>query len=343
MGLIVLKFGGTSLATTKLMKNAAKIVAEHVNQGKRVVVVVSAMAGVTNHLVHLVNEITSCETKASLAEYANVITTGEQVSAGLFTLLIQEIGIKARSWLNWQMKIITDDNFADANIIEINAVQILESFNQGYKVAVVAGFQGVTELNRASTLGRGGSDTTAIILAGALDAERCDIYTDVEGVFTVDPRIVAKAQKISEINYDEMIAFANAGAKVLQEKSVRWAQHYNLEVQVLSSFTENPGTMIRRVNKASPVVGIALSNDINEFLELNKFKLPKNMDIVKVSVIGSGIESNLKIITIFKNALEKANIEVLFTHTSAMTLSFLITEEYKFDAVKLLHNVWNLE
>lgn len=343
MGLIVLKFGGTSLATTKLMRNAAKIVAEHVNQGKRVVVVVSAMAGVTNHLVHLVNEITSCGTKDSLAEYANVITTGEQVSAGLFTLLIQEIGIKARSWLNWQMKIITDDNFADANIIEINAVQILESFNQGYKVAVVAGFQGVTELNRASTLGRGGSDTTAIILAGALDAERCDIYTDVEGVFTVDPRIVAKAQKISEINYDEMIAFANAGAKVLQEKSVRWAQHYNLEVQVLSSFTANPGTMIRQVNKASPVVGIALSNDINEFLELNKFKLPKNMDIVKVSVIGSGIESNLKIITIFKNALEKANIEVLFTHTSAMTLSFLITEEHKFDAVKLLHNVWNLE
>lgn len=343
MGLIVLKFGGTSLATTKLMKNAAKIVAEHISQEKRVVVVVSAMAGVTDHLVHLVNEISSCKTKASLAEYANVITTGEQVSAGLFTLLIQEIGIKARSWLNWQMEVITDDNFADANIIKISAAQILESFNQGYKVAVVAGFQGITEFNRASTLGRGGSDTTAIILAGALNAERCDIYTDVEGVFTVDPRIVAKAQKISEINYDEMIAFANAGAKVLQEKSVRWAQHYNLEVQVLSSFTENPGTMIRQMNKAKPVVGIALSNDISEFLELNKFKLPENMDAVKVSVIGSGIESNLKIITIFKDALKKANIEVLFMHTSEMTLSFLIKEENKFDAVKLLHNVWNLE
>ena len=338
MALIVLKFGGTSLANTKLMKNAVAKVADQVALGNQVVVVVSAMAGVTDHLVSLVHEISDCNTQDNLAEYANVITTGEQVSAGLFTLLIQESGIKARSWLSWQTGIVTDDNLSDGHITETNCHQIIESFKNGYQVAVVAGFQGITQNKRNSTLGRGGSDTSAIILAGALNAQSCDIYTDVEGVFTGDPRVIAKAHKISNINYDEMIAFANAGAKVLQEKSVKWAKHYQVKVQVLSSFTGNPGTIISSYGSDSPVVGVALSSQISD-----ESLSTSNLYVAKISVIGTNIENNSNLIEYLQRALKDAKIDILSTQTSFMALSFIVNDEHKFNAAKLLHTACQLD
>ncbi len=329
MALIVLKFGGTSLANIKLMRNAVEKVVNQIKLGNKVIVVVSAMAGVTDHLVDLVNEISNCSTPDNLAEYANVITTGEQVSAGLFSLLIQEEGIKARSWLSWQTGIITDNNLDDGHIIELNCKKIQDSFKEGYQVAVVAGFQGVTLDQRISTLGRGGSDTSAIILAGYLKAQSCYIYTDVEGVFTGDPRIIAKAHKINHINYDKMIAFAKAGAKILQEKSVKWAKHYNVKVHVLSSFTGNQGTTITHLDDNLPVVGIALGQEITD---------KSNLDIAKISIIGTNIEYNLKLIKHLQQTLERAGIDILSTKTSSTVLRFTVNDEHKFDATRILHS-----
>ncbi len=338
MTLIVQKFGGTSLANTKLMKNAVAKVISQVASGNQVIVVVSAMAGVTDHLVSLVKEISNCATQDSLAEYANVITTGEQVSAGLFTLFLQEAGLKARSWLSWQTGIITDNNLSDGHIIELHCTKIIDSFKDGYQVAVVAGFQGITFDQRNSTLGRGGSDTSAIILAGCLGAQSCNIYTDVEGVFTGDPRIVAKAHKINNINYDEMIAFANAGAKVLQEKSVKWAKHYRIKVQVLSSFTNNAGTIINNSSTNHPVIGVALNQQISNELIVNS-----KLDIAKISVIGTNIEHNSKLIESLTKTLNDAQIDILSIKTSLMTLSFVVADEHKFYATRLLHSACHLD
>ena len=338
MTLVVLKFGGTSLANTKLMNNAVVKVVQEVKAGKRVVVVVSAMAGVTDHLVNLVNEISDSKAYDNLAEYASIITTGEQVSAGMFALLLQQAGLRARSWLGFQAGIITDDKVADGNIIELRCEKISKSLEQEYQVAVVAGFQGVTLDNRISTLGRGGSDTSAIILAGVLNADRCDIYTDVEGVFTADPRIVAKARKLDHINYDAMLAFASSGAKVLQAKSVEWAKHYQVKVQVLSSFTANIGTMVSKEAISYPVIGIAISSDISSEYASS------NLDLAKLSIIGANIENNDKLIKYMQKVLDKANIEVLYTVIkSKMIIAFIIKDEQKFNAIRLLHNMCKLE
>ena len=322
MPLIVMKFGGTSLANTKLMNNAAAKVMSAVSQGNKVIVVVSAMAGVTDHLVSLVQEITELDNFASHAEYASVITTGEQISAGLFALSLQQAGIRARSWLGFQAGIITDENLKDANPIALKCEEIINSFEQGDQVAVVSGFQGVTENNRISTLGRGGSDTTAIILAGALKSERCDIYTDVEGIFTADPRIVAKAKKLDNINYDEMIALSSAGAKVLQAKSAQWAKHYNVKLQVLSSFTGNIGTFV--MEKANPIVAIALKNE------------DSNLDLAKISIISTNIDYQLII-----NKL--TDIEAEFRVISPMQLSIIVKDEDKFDLTRRLHTICGLD
>ena len=324
MTLVVLKFGGTSLANTKLMNNAVAKVVDEVNLGHKVIVVVSAMAGVTDHLVNLVNEITNCDSPDSIAEYASVVTTGEQVSAGLFSLLLQSQGLKARSWQGWQAGIITDDNINDAAITQLNCHKIASSFAHGYQVAVVTGFQGVTKQDRISTLGRGGSDTSAIILAGALSADKCDIYTDVEGVFSADPRIVAKARKINHINYEEMIAFAHAGAKVLQAKSVEWAQYYQVKIRVLSSFTTNMGTLVSYEAKANDVAGIAISKD-------------------KISIIGTNIAENKLLLDNITNSLAKAKIEILAIDISSMIISLTVNDEYKFNAIKLLHTICKLD
>lgn len=303
MALVVLKFGGTSLANTKLMNNAVAKVIDEVSLGNKVIVVVSAIAGFTDHLVSLTNEITNCYNLDSSLEYASVITAGEQIAAGLFTLLIQQQGLKARSWLGWQSGIITDDNVLDSNIIELQCDKIIKAFDD-YQVAIVAGFQGVTKNNRVSTLGRGGSDTTAIILAGALKASRCDIYTDVEGVFTADPRIVAKAQKLNYINYDEMIAFAYAGAKVLQAKSAEWAKYYKVNLRVLSSFTSSPGTL---VNSSPPhyIAGIALSKE-------------SSLDMYKISIISSS-PNDINLLKDCEDILKLNDINAFAIQTDAIS------------------------
>ena len=201
-----------------------KRVKREVEAGNEVAVVVSAMAGVTNQLVSYVDQTSKVY---DTREYDSIVASGEQVTAGLMALRLQEMGINARSWLGWQIKIHTDDVHGKARITDINAAEMIERFGEG-QVAVIAGFQGISPLNRIATLGRGGSDTTAVALAAALGADRCDIYTDVDGVYTTDPRIVTKARKIDKISHEEMLELASQGAKVLQTRSVEMAMNHGV-------------------------------------------------------------------------------------------------------------------
>ncbi len=330
MKIVVLKFGGTSLANIKLMNNAARRVGAEVEQGNKVVVVVSAMAGVTDHLVSLTHEISQCVSNNALAEYSSVLSTGEQVSAGLFSLILQELGYKSRSWLGWQAGIKTLGNIDDAVVDIVDPTKIFASFASGYDVAVVTGFQGISKEERISTLGRGGSDTTAIIMAGALSATKCEIYTDVEGVFTADPRIVAKAQKLDCINYDEMIALADAGAKVLQTKSAILAKKYNINLQVLSSFTFNLGTMINESAPSRRITGIALSKD-----DLNNL-------VAKITIIGKNVQENELLQTIVKD-LDNNKIEVIEFIKKDLSVVLYVKDVDKFTAMRCMHSVCGLD
>ena len=239
MKLIVTKFGGTSVGTIDRIKSVAKRIKNEVNNGYNVIVVVSAMAGETNRLIKLVESLTN---DYRTSEYDTVISSGEQVTSGLLAIALNELGIKSKSYQGWQIPFETDNNFSKANIKEIKKDKILFDLNNGY-VIVVPGFQGVHK-NRVTTLGRGGSDTSAVALAAAFGAERCDIYTDVDGVYTADPRIVANALKLETITFEEMLELASQGAKVLQTRSVALAMNHNVKLQVLSSFENKTGTFI---------------------------------------------------------------------------------------------------
>ncbi|MBB4859346.1 aspartate kinase [Novosphingobium chloroacetimidivorans] len=248
MARIVMKFGGTSMAGTERIRRVAGIVKRQQEAGHEVAVVVSAMAGETDRLVNFCRE---ANTLYDPAEYDVVVASGEQVTSGLLALTLQSIGCKARSWLGWQVPIKTDDAHAKARIEEIDAEALLASMAAG-EIAVIPGFQGVSPEGRVTTLGRGGSDTSAVAVAAALKADRCDIYTDVDGVYTTDPRIVAKARKLPLVTYEEMLELASVGSKVLQTRSVSLAMKEKVRVQVLSSFIDEtapaadtlPGTMI---------------------------------------------------------------------------------------------------
>ena len=239
MKLIVTKFGGTSVGTIDRIKSVASRIKNEVNNGYNVIVVVSAMAGETNRLIKLVESLTN---DYRTSEYDTVISSGEQVTSGLLAIALNELGIKSKSYQGWQIPFKTDNNFSKANIKEIKKDKILFDLNDGY-VIVVPGFQGVHK-NRVTTLGRGGSDTSAVALAAAFGAERCDIYTDVDGVYTADPRIVANAIKLETITFEEMLELASQGAKVLQTRSVALAMNHNVKLQVLSSFENKTGTFI---------------------------------------------------------------------------------------------------
>ena len=239
MKLIVTKFGGTSVGTIDRIKSVAKRIKKEVNIGYNVIVVVSAMAGETNRLIKLVETLSN---DYRTSEYDTVISSGEQVTSGLLSIALNELGIKSKSYQGWQIPLETDNNFSKANIKEIKQDKILLDLNDGY-VIVVPGFQGVYK-NRVTTLGRGGSDTSAVALAAAFGAERCDIYTDVDGVYTADPRIVSNALKLETITFEEMLELASQGAKVLQTRSVALAMNYNVNLQVLSSFENKKGTFI---------------------------------------------------------------------------------------------------
>ena len=260
MARIVQKFGGTSLATVERIKQVAQRVKREVDAGNEVAVVVSAMAGVTNQLVDWTRETNRLH---DAREYDVVVASGEQVTAGLLALALQAIGVDARSWLGWQLPIRTDGVHGKARIRSIEVAEILRRAKQG-QVAVVAGFQGVGPRGRITTLGRGGSDTSAVALAAALKADRCDIFTDVDGVYTSDPRIVAKARKLGRITYEEMLEMASQGAKVLQTRSVELAMKHRVRLQVLSSFNDAPGTLVvdeDEIVEQEVVSGIAYSRD----------------------------------------------------------------------------------
>jgi aspartate kinase len=260
MARIVMKFGGTSVADVPRIRAVAGRVKREVDAEHEVAVVVSAMAGATNQLVAWTNEVARLH---DAREYDVVVASGEQVTVGLLAIALQELGVNARSWLGWQIPIRTDDVHGKARIEAIDCAEMVRRLSQK-QVAVVAGFQGVGPEGRVTTLGRGGSDTSAVALAAALNAERCDIFTDVDGVYTTDPRIVAKARKLEKITYEEMLEMASQGAKVLQTRSVELAMNHRVRVQVLSSFEDRPGTLVTdedEIVEKEMVSGIAYSRD----------------------------------------------------------------------------------
>jgi aspartate kinase len=260
MARIVQKFGGTSMAGLERIRTVARRVKRELDAGNEVAVIVSAMAGVTNQLVEWTGE--ACPLHDA-REYDAVVATGEQVTAGLLALALQNLGVNARSWMGWQIPIRTDAMHGKARIAEIASAELIRRMGER-QVAVVAGFQGIGPDNRITTLGRGGSDTSAVALAAALEADRCDIFTDVDGVYTSDPRIVAKARKLDRITYEEMLELASQGAKVLQTRSVEMAMNHHVRVQVLSSFGDAPGTLVvdeDEIVEKQVVSGIAYSRD----------------------------------------------------------------------------------
>ena len=266
MARIVMKFGGTSVADLDRIKNVAARVKREVDAGNEVAVVVSAMSGVTNQLVKYCTDLSPLH---DAREYDAVVATGEQVTSGLTAIALQNLGVDARSWSGWQIPLKTDGAHGKARIESIDGATLIARMQSG-QVPVVAGFQGIGPDNRVTTLGRGGSDTSAVALAAALQADRCDIYTDVDGVYTTDPRIVPKARKLAKIAYEEMLELASVGAKVLQTRSVELAMKQRVRVQVLSSFEGNglgsdlPGTMVvdeDEIVEQAIVSGIAYSRD----------------------------------------------------------------------------------
>jgi aspartate kinase len=261
---LVMKFGGTSVANLDRIRRAAKRVGVEVAKGYEVIVIVSAMSGKTNELVGWVNEISPMH---DAREYDAVVSSGENVTAGLMALVLQDMDIPARSWQGWQVPLRTNSAHSSARIEEIPTANLDAKFNEGMKVAVVAGFQGISAEGRITTLGRGGSDTTAVAFAAAFDAERCDIYTDVDGVYTTDPRITSKARKLDRIAFEEMLELASLGAKVLQTRSVELAMRYKVKLRVLSSFEEpsdDAGTLVcdeEDIMESNVVAGVAYSRD----------------------------------------------------------------------------------
>ncbi|SCY27788.1 aspartate kinase [Microvirga guangxiensis] len=261
-----MKFGGTSVANVERIRNVARHVKREVEAGFDVAVVVSAMSGKTNELVGWVKDASALY---DAKEYDVVVASGEQVTSGLLAIALQEIGIKARSWQGWQIPIMTSDAHGSARIADIDGSGIIEGFEKNKEVAVVSGFQGVhKDTRRVTTLGRGGSDTSAVALAAAIGAERCDIYTDVDGVYTTDPRIVPKAQRLDKVSYEEMLEMASLGAKVLQVRSVELAMMHRVPTYVRSSFDDpaDPklGTLIcdeEDIMEQQVVTGIAYSRD----------------------------------------------------------------------------------
>lgn len=318
MARIVLKFGGTSVGDTDRIRNVARKVKGEVARGNQVAVVVSAMSGATNQLVKWVNEIAPLHDPR---EYDVVVATGEQVTIGLLALALQQEGVKARSWVSWQIPIKTDGAHAKARILDIDTSSMALSMKAG-EVPIVPGFQGVAPDGRITTLGRGGSDTSAVALAAALKAERCDIYTDVDGVYTTDPRIVEKARKIDQVTYEEMLEMASQGSKVLQTRSVELAMNHHVRVQVLSSFddalgSDLPGTMVvdeeeimsQGIEK-SVVSGIAFSKDEAKITVTRVADRPG----VAAAIFGPLAEANINVDMIVQNvSLDGSSTDITFT------------------------------
>ncbi|MDI3338731.1 aspartate kinase [Defluviimonas aestuarii] len=314
MPLLVMKFGGTSVADLDRIANAAEKVKREVERGYDVIVIVSAMSGKTNELVGWVEETSHLY---DAREYDAVVASGENVTAGLMALRLQEMDVPARSWQGWQVPINTTSAHSAARFVSIPRENIDAKFAEGFKVAVVAGFQGVSEEGRITTLGRGGSDTTAVAFAAAFDAERCDIYTDVDGIYTTDPRITSKARKLEKIAFEEMLELASLGAKVLQTRSVELAMRYKVRLRVLSSFEdtdENSGTLVcdeEEIVESKAVSGVAYSRDEAKITLVTVEDRPG----IAAAIFGPLAEAGINVDMIVQNISEK-NYE---GHTMAVT------------------------
>lgn len=312
MPLLVMKFGGTSVATLDRIRRAAKRVGREVANGYDVIVIVSAMSGETNKLVGYVGETSPLY---DAREYDAVVSSGENVTAGLMALTLQEMDIPARSWQGWQVPVKTTSAHASARIEEIPTDNIMAKFGEGMKVAVVAGFQGISPEGRITTLGRGGSDTTAVAFAAAFEAERCDIYTDVDGVYTTDPRITNKARKLEKISFEEMLELASLGAKVLQTRSVELAMRYKVRLRVLSSFEEmddSAGTLVcdeEEIVESKAVAGVAYSRDEAKMTLTEVEDRPG----IAAAIFGPLAEAAVNVDMIVQNISEEGKTDMTFS------------------------------
>ena len=329
MARIVMKFGGTSMAGTERIRRVAGIVMRQRAAGHEVAVVVSAMAGETDRLVGFCREASPMYDPA---EYDVVVAAGEQVTAGLLALTLQAMGVPARSWLGWQLPIRTDDAHAKARIETMDAPALTESLARG-EVAVIPGFQGLADDGRITTLGRGGSDTSAVAVAAALKADRCDIYTDVDGVYTTDPRIVAKARKLKNVTYEEMLELASVGSKVLQTRSVGLAMKEGVRVQVLSSFIDEdappadslPGTMIVSDEELAKILeGNDMERQLITGIAADKNEAKVTMTRIAdepgavATIFGPLAAANINVDMIIQNiAKDKGETDVTFTVPAA--------------------------
>jgi len=308
MAMLVLKFGGTSVGDLERINHVADIIKAEASSRHKVVVVVSAMSGVTNRLVDNCHQISAIHDPR---EYDAVVSSGEIVTAGLLSIALQDRGIDARSWTGWQLPIETDRSHGRARIENIETIELNNALSKG-QVPVIAGFQGISPDKRITTLGRGGTDTTAVAVSAALRAERCDIYTDVDGVYTSDPRIVSAARKLDRITYEEMLEMASLGAKVLQTRSVELAMKHRVTLQVRSSFSENVGTLVcdeEDIVEKETVSGITYSRDEAKITLMGVDDRPG----VAASVFGALADSNINVDMIVQNVAEDGSTDITFT------------------------------
>ncbi|WP_170377908.1 aspartate kinase [Ruegeria profundi] len=312
MPVLVMKFGGTSVANLDRIRRAAKRIGVEVAKGYDVIVIVSAMSGKTNELVGWVNETSPL---FDAREYDAVVSSGENVTAGLMALTLQEMEIPARSWQGWQVPLLTNGAHSSARIEEIPTDNLNQKFGEGMRVAVVAGFQGISPEGRITTLGRGGSDTTAVAFAAAFEAERCDIYTDVDGVYTTDPRICEKARKLDRISFEEMLELASLGAKVLQTRSVELAMRYKVKLRVLSSFEEQSdeaGTLVcdeEDIMESNVVAGVAYSRDEAKMTVVSVADRPGIASIIFTALSDEGVNVDM----IVQNISDEGRTDMTFS------------------------------
>jgi aspartate kinase len=324
MARLVMKFGGTSVADIERIRNVARHVQREVNAGHEVAVIVSAMSGATNQLVAWCREAAALH---DAREYDAVVSSGEQVTSGLLAIMLEGMGINARSWQGWQLPILTSNAHASARILDINGTELIKRFKERHEVAVISGFQGLhKETGRITTLGRGGSDTSAVAVAAAIQAERCDIYTDVDGVYTTDPRIVPRAHRLPKIAYEEMLELASLGAKVMQVRSVELGMVHNVRIFVRSSFEKPedidphgipPGTLIcgeEEIVEQQVVTGIAFSKDEAQIA----IRRVQDKPGIAAAIFGPLAEANINVDMIVQNvSADGVTTDVTFTVPAA--------------------------
>jgi aspartate kinase len=364
---LVMKFGGTSVADLDCIKNAASKISLEVNNGFDVIVIVSAMSGETNRLVSLVNGVSKMH---DAKEYDAIVSSGENVTAGLMAVTLQEMGVSARSWQGWQVPLITNSSHSSARIIKIPTDNLEEKFSKGMRVAVIAGFQGISEEGRLSTLGRGGSDTTAVAFASAFEAERCDIYTDVDGIYTTDPRITSKARKLSKISPGTLVCDEE---EIMESKIVSGVAYSRDEAKMtLVSVADRPGIaasifgiladkgvnvdmIVQNVSEGGrtdmtfscPVDQVDLAelslDKAKQSQTINYHDLIADTDVSKISVVGIGMRSHAGVAAKMFEALSIENINIKVITTSEIKISVLIDRKYMELAIQSLHDVFELE